>query len=174
MSKPTQQGFTLIELMVAIAVLAIMLAIGLPSFQGSLRSNRVATSTNDMLAALSLARTEAIRNTRGSAVCASADGLACDGEWDQGWLVFSDTDRNGALNAGEVILRYTAVDEQLDVGGPDADVLRFDARGRLHADLGGQQVLTIASSPCPAGEMLVRAFTITPTGQVRTDREACE
>ena len=121
MSKPTQQGFTLIELMVAIAVLAIMLAIGLPSFQGSLRSNRVATSTNDMLAALSLARTEAIRNTRGSAVCASADGLACDGEWDQGWLVFSDTDRNGALNAGEVILRY-----------------------------------------------------ITPTGQVRTDREACE
>lgn len=174
MFKPIQQGFTLIELVVAIAVLAIMLAIGLPSFQGSLRSNRVATSTNDMLAALSLARTEAIRNTRGSAVCGSADGVACDGDWSQGWLVFSDMDRNGALNAGEVVLRYTSVDQQLAVGGPDADVLRFDARGRLHSDVGGQQSLSIASDPCPAGEMLVRAFTVTPTGQVRTDREPCE
>src|SRR5690606_7896913 len=96
MSRRNFAGFTLLELMVVIAIAAILLALALPSFTSTLRSNRVATSTNELLATLSLARSEAVRNTRGAGVCTSADGGACGGDWDSGWLVWGDSNGNGA------------------------------------------------------------------------------
>ncbi len=165
------KGFTLVELLVTIAVLAILLALGLPSFQGSLRSNRVATTTNELLATLSLARTESIRNTRGAAVCGSSDGTACDGEWGQGWLVWSEAvNPNGAIDAGETVLRYTRVDARLQVDAPTAGTLRFDARGRL---VGGAQAVGLQTAPCPAGDALVRTINVNPSGQVNTTKGTC-
>ena len=128
-SKRLQSGFTLIELMVTISVLAILLALGLPSFQSSLRSNRVATATNEMIASISLARSEAIRSTRGGGVCASADGAACGGTWSDGWLVWADANANGGLDAGETGLRYSRGDARLSASGPAA-ASACDARGR--------------------------------------------
>ncbi len=74
MSLRRADGFTLVELMVTVAMLAILSAIAFPSFQSTLRSNRVATATNEMIAAIALARSEAVRNNRGSSICASSDG----------------------------------------------------------------------------------------------------
>ncbi len=167
------RGFTLIELLVTIAVLAILLALGLPSFQGSLRSNRLATTTNELLATLSLARTEAIRNTRGAGVCPSQDGTACGGSWNQGWLVWSDLDGGGDLDANETTLRFTRVDDRLRVTAPNAGVLRFDARGRLDPALGGAQQIGLRSESCPAEQELVRRVNVNPTGQVNVSKEAC-
>lgn len=65
MSLRRQNGFTLVELMVTVAVLAILSTIAYPSFQSTIRSNRVATTTNELIASLALARSEAIKNTRG-------------------------------------------------------------------------------------------------------------
>ena len=84
MSKRQVTGFTLIELLVTISIMAILLTIALPSFQGSMRSNRVATTSNELLASLSLARSEAIRSTRGGGVCASADGATLRHELEPG------------------------------------------------------------------------------------------
>ena len=167
------RGFTLVELLVTIAVLAILIALGLPSFQGSLRSNRLATTTNELLATLSLARTEAVRNTRGAAVCPSEDGTVCGGAWNQGWLVWSDLDSDGSLDANETTLRFTRVDDRLQVSGPGAGVLRFDARGRLEPSLGGAQQIGLKSEPCPATQELVRVINVNPTGQVNVEKEAC-
>ena len=159
-------GFTLLELMVTIAIAAILLAIALPSFQGSLRSNRVATATNELLASLSLARSEAVRNTRGAGVCTSADGAACGGDWNSGWLVWADTDGDGAVDAGETVVRFTQAKPMLTMTG-SATTLAFDPRGRT---IGGQQ--TIGLRPSDAATP-ARCVTISVTGQTRVAQAAC-
>lgn len=102
-----QLGFTVIELMVAVMVLAILTVIAVPSFQATITSNRLNTSIGELTAALSLARAEAIRRGQRVTICATADGTSCDAgnNWTAGWLVFVDTNKNGAYNAGEPKLR---------------------------------------------------------------------
>lgn len=155
-----QAGFTLVELMITLAVLAVLLAIGLPNFQQSLRNNRVATTTNDMIAAISLARSEAIRNTRGGAICASANGTTCIADWSQGWIVWRDGDGNGVPGAGEIV-RYTHGNPRMVVTGPGTPV-RFDARGRVNAPVN----ITVRPEDCGSSPML-RTLSIGATGQVR-------
>lgn len=165
MSKRQVAGFTLLELMITIAIAAILLAIALPSFQSSLRSNRVATATNEALASLSLARSEAIRNTRGAGVCASADGSSCGADWNSGWLVWSDADGDGVIDAGEIV-RYSQGKASVTMTG-SAATLNFDRRGRAS---GGLQTISIAPSDATTP---ARCITINMTGQTRVAQAAC-
>ncbi|AKC87475.1 GspH/FimT family pseudopilin [Pseudoxanthomonas suwonensis] len=160
MPSDRQAGFTLVELMITLAVLAVLLAIGLPNFQQSLRNNRVATTTNDMIAAISLARSEAIRNTRGGAICASEDGLTCGDDWSLGWIVWRDGNANGTPQANEIV-RFTQGNPRMVVTGPDAPVV-FDARGRVNAPVD----ITVRPHECGSSPML-RTLSIGVTGQVR-------
>ena len=108
-----QRGFTLIELIITVAIVAILLAIGVPSFQEMMRNNRVAAHTNDRLSSLNLARSEAIKRGVRVSLCKSSDGLSCatTGDWTQGWIVFVDTDNDATVDAGENIpVSYTHLD----------------------------------------------------------------
>lgn len=166
------RGFTLIELMVTIAIMAIGLAIAYPSFTGVIRSNRVATGTNTLIATFNLARTEAIRSNRGGGVCMSANGTSCTtaGGWEQGWLVWTDLDGNGDLTAGEPVVRYFEANKGLAMNS-DAKAIIFDQRGRLvpQADI----ILTLKSSECPKDQKLVRLITVNQIGQVRYESPPC-
>lgn len=159
-------GFTLVELMIAVAVLAILLAIGLPSFQSSFRSNRVATASNELLTSFTLARSEAIRSTRGAGVCASANGTSCVGSWNDGWLVWGDANSNGALDAGETVVRYSQARPALAMNGSAASVA-YDGRGRV---VGGPKNIGLK----PEGyETPARFLCINGTGQARIQESAC-
>jgi len=162
-------GFTLMELMVTLAVLAILLAVGLPSFQGSLRSNRLATTTNELIASMALARSEAIRNGRGSGVCASADGASCGDDWAAGWLVWQDANGNGSLDAGETVLRFSQGNAKI-AASATADVIAFDSRGRRRA--ANDQSVGLQPGDCPGGD-LRRTVTVNTTGQIKTTKGAC-
>ena len=97
--------------MVVLAVITILVGIGFPSFEATMRSSRVTTQANAMLSAVNLARTEAIRTNLPAGVCPSANisaGAAATctaGAWNTGWLVFDDTNGNGQLDAGEPVVR---------------------------------------------------------------------
>ena len=85
-----QTGFTLLELMIVVAIAGIVMAIGVPSFQSITTNNRIAANTNEFITALNLARSEAVKRAAAVSVCKSADGATCttSGDWDQGWIVY--------------------------------------------------------------------------------------
>lgn len=166
MSRRQVAGFTLIELLVTISIMAILLAIALPSFQGSLRSNRVATTSNELLASLSLARSEGIKSTRGGGVCASANGSSCGTDWNQGWMVWTEKDGDGVYDNNETVVRYSQGKPRLRLTGSAATV-SFDGRGRT---TGGAASIGVV----PEGVTTpVRCVQINITGQARVKPVAC-
>jgi type IV fimbrial biogenesis protein FimT len=103
-----QEGFTLLELIITIAIASLLTALAIPSYQYVMNDNRMAGEVNDLLAAMQYARSEAIKEGSDVVVCSSTSGTACSGapNWQTGWIVFSDPDNNGTLEAGETILKY--------------------------------------------------------------------
>ncbi|CAG1020655.1 hypothetical protein MTYM_00425 [Methylococcales bacterium] len=104
-----QHGVTLIELMIALAVLSILLSIAVPSFRQSIISNRLTTVTNEFMAAINFARSEAIKLGQSVTLCKSTDGSSCSTVntvyWEDGWIVFADANADGDLDVGETLLR---------------------------------------------------------------------
>jgi type IV fimbrial biogenesis protein FimT len=101
-------GFTLTELIVTMAIAAILLTVGVPSFRDMILNNRIVTQTNELLAALNLTRSEAIKRGVRVVMCRSA-GSGCatvsTSVWEAGWIIFADSNGNGALDADEPIIR---------------------------------------------------------------------
>lgn len=81
------RGFTLIELLVTMAVAAILLTVAVPNFQMFVMNSRMASQANEVVGALSLARSEAVKRGAQVSVCASSNGSTCTGSWTQGWVV---------------------------------------------------------------------------------------
>ncbi|MCW8988029.1 MAG: GspH/FimT family pseudopilin [Gammaproteobacteria bacterium] len=101
-------GFTLIELIVTMAVFAILVAVAAPSFNSFVDSSRRASEVNLLSGALSYARSEAIKFDSTISICAQTDGAeTCSGtnDWSNGWIVFADTDSDGVIDTGESKLR---------------------------------------------------------------------
>jgi type IV fimbrial biogenesis protein FimT len=98
-----QAGFTLVELMVVIAIVGIGLTVALPDLGVFMRRNQISSGTNDLLTAVSLARTEAVKRSVPTVVCASADGINCaaaTANWSVGYIVFADVNGDGARQPG--------------------------------------------------------------------------
>jgi type IV fimbrial biogenesis protein FimT len=81
-----QAGLTLVELVITLVVAAILATIAVPSFRAHVQNTRVATLTNDVVALVHDARSEAITRGAPVVVCASPDGIDCHGSWKDGWM----------------------------------------------------------------------------------------
>ena len=93
-----QQGFTTVELLTVMMIVAVLLGIGVPSFKYIGNQNRMSMEVNSLLADLQFARSEALREGKNVTTCVSTNGATCTGgnAWAGGWLVYSNP--NAAAN----------------------------------------------------------------------------
>lgn len=129
MKRYTQSGFTLLELMLTIAVAAVVLGLGIPNLRQFIQNNRMTSVANDLITAAHVARTESIKQHAQTIMCFTTDATAavpaCAGDGTLGWVVFVDdanpsvtaaTDNNGQADAGEpVIVRHGPIPSGISV-----------------------------------------------------------
>lgn len=166
--RGTQLGFTLIELMVAIAVLAILVSVATPSFTSVINGNRLTGQANSLMADIQLARSEALRRNRSVRLCRSADGASCAGDagdWSNWLVVLPNTNPLEVLRSGTAKAPL-----KLSAGVANVD---FRADGLAHNSTGG--LLATAFTVCiptnhPADN--VRTVSLDGGSRVRTTATA--
>jgi len=125
---------------VGLAVAAILLAVGVPSFRTAILSNRLTSTTNDLVGTLAQARSEAIRRGTRVTVCISSDGLECatTGSWEQGWISFVDNTRPTGVATAKVV-----------DGTPPGQILAVTQRGAsstlIRGSTGVEQYVSFAA-----------------------------
>lgn len=122
----TNAGFTLIELLMTVMIAGIVLTLGVPSFQESIRNNRLTAQSNELVVAFNLARSEAIKRRANVVVCTSTDQSSCTGgSWADGWIV---RDQNGDL-----IRAFEAMKGSITVTDGGVTTLSYNQNGFLTA-----------------------------------------
>jgi len=103
-------GFTLLEALTAMAIVAIAATIGLPAFNDTLQSVRTATALNLLTSALASARSTAVLRQQALSVCPSQDQHTCrkDLVWEDGWILFVDAQKTGQPGGDADILHVAA------------------------------------------------------------------
>jgi len=101
-----QTGFTLNELIITTALVAIVTAFGVPSMSEFVKGDRLTTQINSLVSHLALARSQAVTQQLPVTVCASSDLASCSSnDWSTGWVVFVDADASGGFSPGDELLR---------------------------------------------------------------------
>lgn len=133
----SQRGVTLIELMIAVGILAIVVAIAVPNFQSMIQNNRLTSASNELLGVFQIARAEAIRaNRRVVLVLDSTPDLSAD---EGHVMVFVDDDRDGVQDVGERRVRTLTLSSDtlsinaVDGGGTAMTSVGFQPDGRTSA-----------------------------------------
>jgi len=187
--KAKQTGFTLIELMFTIVVLAVLLGIGVPNFRDFVRNSRLTAAANDLLADVNLARSEAVKRRVPVTLCKSANGTDCAAAAAAftGWIVFVDDanplvdssdDGNGVVNASGTPSEQVLVYRRLPELQVRSDGVRQVFRPSGFPNPGATERLTrivlcdarknIVTS---GGASAARGLTISPTGHAAVTRD---
>lgn len=155
--RQVQHGFTLVELVVTVAVVAVVASLAMPDFSETVRQWRRDSATRTLTSSLQLARSEAIKSTRKVMLCPSTNSTSCASstEWRNGWIVFVDdgaTDQ--AFNSGERILQVVSSQGGIAslTTAANVEFLQFMPNGLMAAG---------STSGAKTG---ATTFTITPSG----------
>jgi type IV fimbrial biogenesis protein FimT len=162
------RGLSLVEVLIVMAIAAILLGIGVPNMQTFILNNRLASATQEFYTALQFARSEAVR--RGEQVTLVHHGAAGSGNWGAGWTMFVDANRNAVQDAGEETLRGGApLEAPLTLYGSSnfASFIAFDASGRLTTAGGGAFVVCHGANLVESGQSRSRAVLVNGAGRVR-------
>ncbi|MCB1782215.1 MAG: GspH/FimT family pseudopilin [Candidatus Competibacteraceae bacterium] len=182
-------GFTLIELIITVALVAIIVTLGVPTFQGMIRNNRIIVHTNDFISSLNLARSEANKRGRRVALCKSdkTDNIitcttanncctTSTGDWENGWVVFVDANNNASVDAGDTVLRVHGSwdnGDTLQGNGPMATYISYSPDGFTR--LAGSAAFgagTMTFGLCD-GNNKKNTIVISSTGRAHVEKVAC-
>jgi type IV fimbrial biogenesis protein FimT len=177
----SSRGFTLIELLFTVSLIAIMIAIAVPSFVSFMSSYRATGAVNDLLESINLTRTEALK--RGRRVTLSPIG----GDWRNGWTVYADNNSTSAATpsydgvsspADELIFQHIALAPQISVAAPASSTgifgglnyIAYDGTGYTRATTGAASVTIsggIAFTDTSGSSVNVRTLCIATFGRPR-------
>ena len=166
-------GFSLSELLIALAVASILLGIGVPAFSGFANDMRLTSFSNALHAEITLARSEAVRRGRRVTLCTSDDGQTCKAGvgWNAQWLMFVDDNGNAQLDGNEEVIRSLApsVKGLIAFGnGSMAQYVSYVPIGTTRAVTGALQMGSIRV----CGNEHQRRIVINAVGRVRIERAA--
>jgi type IV fimbrial biogenesis protein FimT len=145
-------GFTALELMVAMTVIAILLSAGVPAFRDYTWNQRMKAAMDTLMSDLKLARGKAIGLNTRTVICPAANADDCSGQssWQTGWIIFADLNKDRHRQSGEPLIRQADATDQLAISSPDSrsyvrfypngsaagsnvSILFCDSRGAAHA-----------------------------------------
>ena len=180
--RKSGQGFTLVELLITIAIAAILATIAIPSYRAMVRKNSVINQADGFLNVLMLARSEAVRRNRNVTVCKNTNTTtpACttSGTWDAGILVYADTDGDGAYDAGEEIRVEVPITKSAYITGSSASGQDVSSLITFRPDgtpgvLTGIGTFTIQPSSSDAFCQRLLEVNITGQAKVRSTSVSC-
>ncbi len=164
-------GFTLVELLVTISIVAVLLTIGLPSFVTFVNNNQISSATNDLVYSVHMARSEAIK--RGTQVrVASRSGS----DWNNGWTVQADVNNDGDYeDAEDILMQWEPLQGNIALtlvatNVPDDTFLLFNPRGSL---VPNNALFSMTLTPGDCSNIDSRIISIQPTGRPETSYGDC-
>jgi len=159
-------GFTLLELLITVAIISIVMAIAVPSMTTFTQNDRLTTNINTLIGHLAYARSEAVKRNQQVSICSSNNATTCTGgNWQDGWIVYIDADGDNSFTAGEEVLRaQQALEGANTLTTAIGTQVTYDYRGFVNAaSVGNFQLCDGRSGPHG------KTIRISTTGRVRIE-----
>lgn len=159
-------GFTLLELLITVAIISIVMAIAVPSMTTFTQNDRLTTNINTLIGHLAYARSEAVKRSQQVSICSSNNATTCTGgNWQDGWIVYIDADGDNSFTAGEEVLRaQQALEGANTLTTAIGTQVTYDYRGFVNAaSVGNFQLCDGRSGPHG------KTIRISTTGRVRIE-----
>jgi len=170
------RGVTLLELLIALVIVSVMVTVGIPSFNSVMNNQRLTASTNEVVTAMNLAKSEAIKRVSYVTVCKSSNGTSCTngGRWKDGWIVFAN---EGVVNlnkidAGDEVIRiYPKLHDSIDVtpSGTIGNFISFRPSGTIGTNIANTSgTMTVCDE---RGAAYARGILVEATGRWRISKD---
>lgn len=157
-------GFTLLEVLITLAVAAILLGIAVPSYRSVVARNSIAANVNDFVAGLNFSRSEAVTRGRKIQICSSGNQQTCSGtpDWSNGWVIYVDDGTSDPKPTDETRLRVKGPSGSgFTITTTSAKSLSFNSNG--FAEVGATFT---AASDASSTQTIIR---VAATGRVETE-----
>lgn len=166
-------GYTMMEILIVITIVAILAAIATPSFKYVTASNRIASEVNALLVDMQFARSQAIKEGQTVTVCTSTNGTACAGTntWQGGWIVFLDSNGDQTVQAGEIVLRVQPAFTGGDIFVASTPTFSYSTFNRLgYAPTGSPAAINISLHDTTNNAAWTRCLAVNPIGAAITEK----